>query len=289
MEYSHDENRSRPELNETQKYILSVMREVTRIFEELKIPYYMQGGTMLGAVRHGGFIPWDDDIDIGVCREDYERLLREVPGHLPENLELRTYWDETDHHYYFARIVDKRYKIKRMGSMEVRYENVWIDIFPLDGMPNGTFARVWHEARLLLHRMKYHIGCLEKVNVKRPGRALVERVIIRVAALLRMHKWFHARKELDKIDRLLKKYPLERSDYIVNFMGQTSYRFNELFPKEVYGKTAYYPFEDMMLPGPEKYDEYLTSLYGDYMKPPKEGDRNAHVSELVKNEVDEVE
>ena len=272
------------QLNETQKYILGIMRDVAGILDELSIPYYIQGGTMLGAVRHQGFIPWDDDIDLGIMRQDYERFLRDISAHLPENLELRTYWDETDHHYYFSRIVDKRYKIMRLGSMETRCENVWIDIFPLDGMPNGALARSWHKLRLLLHRVKYHISCLEKVNVKRPGRALVERIIIKVAAVTRMPKWFHTRKELDTLDRLLKKYPVETSDYVINFMGQTSYRFNELFRKEVYGNTVLYPFEDLRLPGPEQYDVYLTSLYGNYMEPPKEEDRNAHVSKLVNSD-----
>ncbi len=278
------QEQSRHSLNDTQAYILGIMREVAGIFDELNIPWFMQGGTMLGAVRHKGFIPWDDDIDIGVYRQDYRRLLDQIADKLPEHLALRTYWDESDHHYYFARIVDTRYRIKRMGSMEVRYENVWIDIFPLDGMPDGALARAWHKVRLLTHRVKYHIGCLEKVNVKRPGRALVERVIIAVANALQMHRWFDSRKELDILDGLLTKYPVEKSDYVVNFMGQTSYRFNELFKKEVYGTAVMYPFEDMRMPGPEKYDEYLTSLYGNYMEPPREADRNAHVSMLVKNE-----
>jgi lipopolysaccharide cholinephosphotransferase len=83
------------------------------------------------------------------------------------------------------------------------------------------------------------------------------------------------------MDALLKKYPVENSNWIINFMGQTSYRFNELFPKAVYGKKTLYSFEDMEMAGPEQYDSYLRSLYGDYMTPPKEADRNAHVSELV--------
>lgn len=281
----NDENQMQPhELNDTQKYILSIMEELVDIFRKMEIPYYMQGGTMLGAVRHKGFIPWDDDIDIGVFREDYERLVHEVQNYLPEHLELRTYWDETDHHYYFSRIVDNRYLIKRMGSLEVRYENVWIDIFPLDGMPNGTLARAWHKVRLLHHRVRYHLATLKKVNTKRPGRPLVERVIIKVAAVTHIGSWFNAKKELDRVDRLLKKYPIAQSDWIVNFMGQTSYKFNELFRKEVYGKTTYYPFEHLRLPGPEQYDAYLTSLYGDYMMPPRECDRNAHAAELVRNE-----
>ena len=87
------------QLNDTQKYILHVLREVTRVLDELQIPYYMQGGTMLGAIRHKGFIPWDDDVDLGIPRADYERLLQTVAAHLPEDLELRTYDDEKDQHY----------------------------------------------------------------------------------------------------------------------------------------------------------------------------------------------
>lgn len=268
-------------LNDTQRYILQVLREVICVLDEENIPYYMQGGTMLGAIRHGGFIPWDDDVDLGIPREDYERMLKTVADRLPENLELRTYDDETDHHYYFARIVDKRYQIRRMGSLEERLENVWVDLFPLDGMPNGAVARQWHKFRLLMVRLKYHLSCFEKVNIKRPGRPLVERIIIRFAMITRVGKWFNTRKQLDKMDRLLKKYPPEQSDWLINFTGQTSYKFNEMFKKEVYGEKTIYSFEDFPLVGPQQYDAYLKSLYGDYMTPPREQDRNAHVSELV--------
>ena len=115
-------------LNDTQNYILHLLEEVLRVLDELEIPYYMQGGTMLGAIRHKGFIPWDDDVDLGIPRGDYERLLRLVQERLPENLQLQTYDDETEHHYYFARIVDKRYQIRRMGSLEERLETVEKDI-----------------------------------------------------------------------------------------------------------------------------------------------------------------
>ena len=272
---------SEQHLNDTQRDILHVLRAVVRVLDELKIPYYMQGGTMLGAIRHGGFIPWDDDVDLGIPRAEYDRLLKEVATHLPENLELRTYDDPTNHHYYFARIVDTRYQIRRMGSIEERMENIWVDLFPLDGMPNGFAARQWHKFRLLMTRLKFHLSCFEKVNIKRPGRPLLERVIIKIAMITRVGKWFNTRKQLDKMDYLLKKYPPERSEYLVNFTGQTSYKFNEMFKKEVYGAGKGYAFESLTLVGPEQYDAYLKSLYGDYMTPPKEEDRNAHAAELV--------
>lgn len=274
-------DRSEHKLNDTQNYILHLLKEVLQVLDELEIPYYMQGGTMLGAIRHKGFIPWDDDVDLGIPRDAYQSLLEKVQEKLPQNLQLQTYEDETEHHYYFARIVDKRYQIRRMGSLEERLENVWVDLFPLDGMPNGTLKRQWHKLRLLIVRLKYHLSCFEKVNIKRPGRPLVERMIIKIATWTRVGKWFNTRKQLDKMDALLKKYPLEDSQWIINFMGQTSYKFNELFKKDVYGKKTMYPFEELQLVGPEQYDAYLKSLYGDYMTPPREADRNAHVSELV--------
>lgn len=157
-------------LNDTQEYILSVLNSVIKATNEMNVKCYMQGGTMLGAIRHGGFIPWDDDVDLGIMRNEYEIFLKNVKKYLPENLELRTYWDESDHHYYFARIVDKRYLIKRMGSAEIRYENVWVDIFPLDGMPSNIFALKVHQFRLALARLMYHLSCIKKVNIKRPGR-----------------------------------------------------------------------------------------------------------------------
>ena len=267
-------------LNQTQNYIMDIVKPVLAIADRLNVKCYMQGGTMLGAIRHKGFIPWDDDIDLGMMRSEYEVFLAQVEQYLPEHLELRTYWDESGHHYYFARIVDTRHQIKRSGSAEVRYEDVWVDIFPLDGMPNGTAARLLHMARLSFARLAYHLACIEKVNINRPGRPMIERLVIRAVLLLPRHKG-NIKKKLDRVDRLLKKYPVEGSDWVINFMGQNTFKFTEMFRKTIYGTPTRYPFEDIELVGPEQYDAYLTSLYGDYMTPPKDSEKNAHAAELV--------
>lgn len=268
-------------LNDTQKYILNVLKGVLEISNKMNLKCYMQGGTMLGAVRHRGFIPWDDDVDLGMMRPDYEYFLKHVEEYLPKYMELRTYWDESNHHYYFARIVDNRYLIKRMGSAEIRYENVWVDIFPLDGMPNAGVLLKVHQMRLSLSRLAYHLSCIKKVNVKRPGRPFVERLVINAALKIPVDKLFDMQKSLERIDRLLKKYPVNSSKWVINFMGQTSFKFTEMIDKKIYGVGAYYQFEDIKILGPELYDQYLKSLYGNYMIPPRDADKNAHVSELV--------
>lgn len=221
-------------LNDTQEYILSVLNSVIKATNEMNVKCYMQGGTMLGAIRHGGFIPWDDDVDLGIMRNEYEIFLKNVKKYLPGNLELRTYWDESDHHYYFARIVDKRYLIKRMGSAEIRYENVWVDIFPLDGMPSNIFALKVHQFRLALARLMYHLSCIKKVNIKRPGRSAIEKAVISIALKFPIDRALDTKKCLDKVDVLLKKYPVEESKWIINFMGQTSFKYTEMIEKSIY-------------------------------------------------------
>lgn len=268
------------ELTATQKYIWDIMKFIKPILDEGGYRYYMLGGTLLGAVRHGGFIPWDDDIDIGLPRADYERFLGEIGGALPEYMRLHTYSDDSPHHYYFSRVTDSRHTLLRTGSAAERSEDVWVDIFPLDGMPESALARRVHMVRLMANRVMYHIASFDKVNVRRPNRPLHERAVIKVLQLTGIGGGGDSRKYLDRIDALLKKYPYDKSSWAVNFMGQ--YKFKEMFPKKWYGSGKKYAFEDSELWGPEKADLILTRQYGDYMTPPDDCDKNAHAAELVK-------
>ena len=154
---------SRNNRSEVQTIIWNIMQEIMPVISEERFTYFMLGGTLLGAVRHKGFIPWDDDIDIGMPRKDYQAFLKLIPYRLPSYLELRTYWDESTHHYYFSRIVDTRHELKRTGSVIERNEDVWVDIFPLDGMPDNIIVRWIHMARLLYARARYHIATFDSI------------------------------------------------------------------------------------------------------------------------------
>ena len=262
--------------SKVQNIIWDIMNSIKPIIEKSNLHYYMLGGTMIGAIRHKGFIPWDDDIDIGMPRNDYEKFIKEIPTKLPPHLKLQTYWDDSPHHYYFSRIVDTRYKLKRTGSVVERNQEVWVDIFPLDGMPNNCIARRLHMFRLLYARARYHIATFDKVNLKRPNRPLSERIVIWLVKHTGIGTHSDARKWLNKIDMLLKKYSIENSNWVCNFMGQ--YKFKEMFPKEWYGDGSLYDFEDGQLMGPVEYDKVLSQQYGDYMTPPNDADKNAHAA-----------
>lgn len=266
-------------LSSTQEAILNIFKDIKPFLDNNSIPYYLLGGSLLGAVRHKGFIPWDDDIDIGIARDDYERFMSTIYNCLPENLELRSYKDESNHHYYFSRIVDKRFALRREGSIVARNENLWVDIFPLDGMPNNAIVRRIHMLRLLWTRMWYHIACFDKVNLHRPNRPLSERIVIAIVKKFNFHGGKNYKKWLDKLDVLLKKYKIQDTDWVVNFMGQ--YKFREMFPKSYYGNGKLYDFEDMQLMGPEDYDKVLSQMYGDYMKEPEDCQKNVHDAHLV--------
>ena len=268
-------------LSVVQTKIFDIFKIIKELLDNDKIPYYLLGGSLLGAIRHKGFIPWDDDIDIGIPRNQYDAFLKNVASKLPEHLKLRTYQDESTHHFYFARIVDTRYIMCRQGSIEIRDENIWVDIFPLDGMPNNFIVRRIHMLKLLWTRFIYHAACFNKLNLKRPNRPLSERIAIKFLQITGYKKNADYKAILDKLNNLLIKYPLEKSDWIVNFMGQ--YKFKEMFPKSYYNNGKMYDFEGMKILGPENYDAVLTQMYRNYMQEPTEKEKNVHKA-CLKNE-----
>ncbi len=273
-------------LSSIQSHIMDMMPIIIDIFEKENIHYYMIGGTLLGAVRHHGFIPWDDDIDIGVERQDYDRFLKVCEKYLPEHMKLRTYYDESYHHFYWCRVVDTRYHIKREGSLEERTEELWVDILPLDGMPSSKVSYRIHKARLQFNRLLYHLSCFEKVNVKRPGRPLFHRIVLKVVTVTHVWRLFHVlntKKCLDRIDKLLKKYSVEDTGQVIDYMGSTK-GFPPAFPLEKFRDAKLYDFENIKMAGPSDADFYLKSIYHDYMKMPPGNERNVHAVEFIEKE-----
>lgn len=270
-------------LNEVQRCMLEMLRQLIVLFRENGITYYMIGGTLLGAMRHKGFIPWDDDIDLAIPREDYEKLLEICKTKLPENFKLRTYYDDSYHHYYFSRIVDTRYQIRREGSLQTREEELWIDLFPLDGLPRNKVLCAVHKIKLLYLKLLYHFASFDKVNLKRPNRPLYQRLIIRGYMLWPFKLNGEYKKYLDKIDRQLKKAPLAKSDYYMEFMG-SSVPFRETLRKGQYGEGKPYEFEGLQVMGPVDAEFYLSHVYGDWMTLPPEDKRNYHAAMFVKSE-----
>ena len=253
---------------------LVILKAVVNICNDYNLKYYMLGGTMLGAVRHKGFIPWDDDIDLGMPRDDYEKFLELAPKHLPEYLQVVNYRNNKDYHYYITRIIHTETKVieERIGN-ELKYTHASIDIFPIDGTPNNFLARKFYYFRVMYHRALMSLCYKDSIDRSRP-RSKIEKIFLWFMLKLPIEKLTTPYKQKCKIDKLLRKHKIDKSKYIGNIMG--AYRTREIVPKDYYGEGKLYDFEGLKLRGVDKYDEYLSYTYGNYMELPPEDKQKTH-------------
>lgn len=259
---------------------LDMVKELVRICDKHGLNYFMAGGTFLGAIRHQGFIPWDDDVDMGMYRDDYDKFLKIAETELSYPYKIQTYKNTNSHHYYFSHIIDMRYKVKRLGSLDQREEYVWIDIFPYDGLPNGFLGNMFY-LRLLFCRFCYHMAYFDKINIARTDRAIWQKILLKVFHVVYKMIKFDKKKWIDKIDVLLKSNNLENCDRVMSFMGVKLQK--EIFPRKIYDDLVTYSFEDVKLKGPKEFNVVLHQMYGEYMKLPPENKRNSHPMEIIYN------
>ena len=253
---------------------MSIVKEVISICNTNNLLYYALGGTMIGAIRHKGFIPWDDDIDLGMPRKDYERFLEIAPQKLSDKLKLINYKTDPDYHYYITRILDTTIKvIETRYEHEGKYTHASIDIFPLDGSPNNYIVRKLYYLRVLAHRAMMSLHYKDGIDQERK-RGVCERLLLSIMGSLPTDKLFNAFNQKEKIDKILCKYDMWNSVVSGNIMG--AYRTKEMVPTAWYGKDSFYEFEDIKIRGIKEYDKYLTYLYGDYMTLPPEESRKTH-------------
>jgi lipopolysaccharide cholinephosphotransferase len=251
---------------------LDIVKEFVAICDEYNLTYYMIGGTLLGAIRHKGFIPWDDDVDLGMPRDDYEKFLEVSKQKLSPHLQVVNY--RTDPKLdIITRIIDTTTKASLIGGNDSRYVNLYIDIFPLDGSPNFSIFRKLYYCRVMFHKILI-ISCYKQgINMQRKRNTL-EKIFLIIFLKLPLENIINPYKEKCKIEKIMRKYRVEKSTYIGCLMG--AYRTREMVPNCFYGKGGDYQFEDVKLRGPEQYDNFLTMMYGDYMKLPPIEARKTH-------------
>ncbi|MDE5678608.1 phosphorylcholine transferase LicD [Phocaeicola sp.] len=253
---------------------IEIMKKIVDICDANGLLYYALGGTMLGAIRHKGFIPWDDDIDLGMPRKDYELFLQIAPELLGKSFKVTNYKTDSDYHYYITRVQDINTKV-----VETRYEHegnfshVSVDIFPIDGSPNNRVLRRIFYFRILSHRAMMSLHYKNGIDPDRK-RGVLEKILLAFMKMLPTDKMFNAYNQKNIIDRILKRYDMWKSVVSGNIMG--AYRTVEMVPTEWYGKDTFYQFEDMQIRGLREFDKYLSHLYGDYMRIPSENERKIH-------------
>lgn len=273
-------------LRKLQLIEVDILKQVIQICDQYDLTYYLLGGTFLGAVRHQGFIPWDDDIDIGMPRADFERFCKIAQDQLKEPYGFVSYKNNAEHIYFHPRVYNFNTRVIDRSGVKEKETHAWIDVFPLDGMPGNSFRRKLHGFRLLFWRLLFMYSQFDKiVNVSLKNRAWHERILIAIGKVVKFDKILNTHKIMDKIDRIMRRYDYATSSYVGNFMG--AYKMKEVFLKRYYEETAEYPFEDLLCPAPENYDAVLSQMYGDYMTPPQEEVQNKHNTEVLEAELDQ--
>ena len=250
------------ELNcrEIQERCLEILRAFDAYAQKNGLTYYLAGGTLLGAVRHKGFIPWDDDVDLMMPRKDYEKLI-----HSFQHEQYRVDSCETNSQYAtpFARIWDTHTALQWEVVNDFPI-GVFIDIFPIDGYPEGDLPFQLHVRRLKLQRAKINSAIRTKLRDDEKYHS-IKKILKKV--------WNKSGNTYAKeLNQIAQKYPYDACNYVGD-TTTTVHIFKERNPKKLYAKTVYLPFEDMQLPAPVGYDVYLKHLYGDYMQLPPEDKR----------------
>ena len=242
-------------LRRQQLVMLDMVKELDRICRKHNIPYFLYGGTLLGAIRHNGFIPWDDDLDVGLMRKDYQRLMKVLPEELPSHIVLQTNDTDKNYFYFFAKLRDTRSFLDE-GAYDrcFKYRGIFIDIFPFDKL------------QLPLQRLKlqsYAYTLYRKGNGD--GAALRK---------IRALTWFNRHISFPVLRGISRLTGGKTLTYDFGIPFHIVYDEKDVFPLTTHR------FEDTELSVPGNSDHMLRSQFGDYMRLPDLDKVEHHVVKL---------
>ena len=256
-DYSH---KTELKNDEIKKIGLEILSDVADFCDKNSIRYYLACGTALGAIRHNGFIPWDDDVDIAMPRTDYERF---IALYRSDRYSLRDARFDKKYPYAFAKVCDDRTIL--IENIENPCDlGVYIDIFPIDGLPKNGAACARHMKRIdwdLRILAWKRIGKDKKVGLLHKAIQIIAKTV-----LLPVPVWTLVKK----LDRDVRMYDYESAEHVGLLVGR-AFCGSDIKEKELFGEPIKHRFEDREFWVPGQVDKYLASEYGDYMQlPPKE-------------------
>lgn len=248
-------------LVEIQKYELEIAKEIKKICENNNIQYFLIGGTLLGAVRHRGFIPWDDDMDIGMTFENYVRFIKVAKKQLNSRFALQHWDDGTAYSYPFAKVkmVGTRVTEKVNRNLNID-KGIWVDVFPYY-LSSKEFAKSRKNMLML--------QCLSKLMLLKRGydlNSLATSKRVKVINCILKYAPLSSDKARNILVKKIRNQGIGNMDYYIECDGM--FKGNFVFPQEYFSRLIPIQFENEIFLAPEKYHEYLSDAYGDYMKLP---------------------
>lgn len=257
------------DISELKSIQLEILKYIKKVCDENNLKYYLCGGTLLGAIRHKGYIPWDDDIDIFMPIDDYKKFL--AIAHENNGYTLLNPYNHDDYYYLFSKLVDNRTKLIEFGRVKIENMGVFVDIFPLFALPDDTKEREDFINKIIDLKTKHFRYFKTSWNYSNNKYKMIVKTIAKFPAYL-----LYKRKNIkDEILQMMEKYSYEDSKY-VGFLLSAYSPDNEITRKEVYRETIQVEFEGDLFSAAIGYDEYLSNLYGDYMELPPVDKRVTH-------------
>ena len=258
-------------LFEMRRLQMDMFKQVINICETHNLRYTLSGGSLLGAIRHKGYIPWDDDLDIILPRKDYIKFLQVAPRLLDENCTLISPYNNPDHIYTFSKIYDNRTVLQEPGHPPI---GVYIDLFPMDGLPEDIRKSNRHFFKIKLYNTLINASIKPKVNSGGGWKTFLKFFLYIFCRPVGTRRW------LNMLDKFVIKYDYETSRHVaiavISFYGN-----RERVRKAAFSEYIKMPFEDMQVNIPVGYHEYLSNVFGDYMTPPPKEKQITHHSYKV--------
>lgn len=274
METATDANKKVQELT------LFTLNTFIQFCEKYHLQYYFTGGALIGVLRHQGFIPWDDDIDIGMPRRDFDKFHELVKTEMPEGFGLCNRYTDKNWHFAMSQFVDLESEIEINLAEKPRIAHIWIDIFPLDGLPSNNIMRWFRVKNILLHRYLVQIAHITTQVDAHRKRPWYENAILGFCKAIPVGKLLNTNHIIDHLEKILRKNDFYKSRYCGNMLGR--YREREIVLTKSFGTAVYGSFEGRQVKIPAESPKILTALYGNYMDLPPEKDQVAHNVKIIK-------
>lgn len=261
-------------LRHLQSLELMILKEFIGICDENDLTYYMYAGSLLGTIRHKGFIPWDDDLDVVMFRDDFEKFKEIFISNSSDKLELLSIETEENYFHLLSKLMLKNTLFEENWVSQVDFNiGINIDIFVLDDLSNNNFKRNYQLKKAFLYN-KLLIMSKIKLDDLPFFTKLVTHGGYYILKLLRIKpRWLNKR-----CLNFLRKYQEDDAEYVFD-ISATAEEYPQIFNKKEFMKVKRAKFEDIEVNIPSNYDEILKSLYGNYMELPPKDQRYNHITE----------
>ena len=253
------------DLKEMQSLALIILEGINEFCNAREITYYLAYGTLLGAIRHKGFIPWDDDIDLWMKREDFNLFCEEFPKWgASHGLYVNSIKTVNNYNRVQAKVCLSNTTLKENDRENPFEEGYFIDLFPLDGTPNNSVRRKWHLTKLQFLK---NIVTLSAYNRNATGV---------IAAVARLFRNIDTCRVLDAYEQIASKYSCTNSEYLKVMAPGKKKGKDILIRSNNFSSSMLIPFENITACAPSGYDNILRQIYDNYMQLPPEEARKPH-------------